>query len=121
MKPYVDTEGSGELNTTIVSSVSRDANGLDNGTMQGADNADMRFLMAQNTSTSTGGNFRTGVLNNDASPRLTHMSAEATGGGNGSINLGVSNEGDSDTTMSDVTATASGPARNASVQIIGVA
>jgi len=119
MKPFVDIEGSGELNTTIVSSVSQDANGVDHGTVQGADNSEIRYLTAQNTSTTIDANFRIAVLNNDASPRLTHMSAEATGGGNGSINLGVSNEGDSDTTMSDVTATASGPGRNAGVQIIG--
>jgi hypothetical protein len=118
MKPYVDIEGSGELNTTIVSSVSQDANGLDHGTVQGADNSEMRFLTVQNTSTPTGANIRIAVLNNDASPRLTHMSAEATGGGNGSINIGVSIEGDSATTMSDVTATASGPGRNAGVQTI---
>src|SRR5215213_5679502 len=95
----------------------QDANGLDHGTVQGADNAEMRFLTAQNTSIPTETNIRIAVLNNDASPRLTHMSAEATGGGNGSINLGVSNEGDSDTTMSDVTATAAGPGRNAGMQI----
>jgi hypothetical protein len=117
MKPYVDIEGSGELNTTIVSSVTQDANGLDHGTVQGADNSEMRFLTARNTSSATGANFRIAVLNNDASVRLTHVTAEATGGGNGYINIGVSNEGDSNTTMTDVTATASGPGRNAGVQI----
>jgi hypothetical protein len=119
MKPFVDIEGSGELNTTIVIAVSQDANGVDHSTVQGADNSEMRFLTAQNASTSTGANIRIAVLNDDASPRLTHMSAEAIGGGNGSINVGVSNEGDSDTTMSGVTAAASGPGRNAGVQTTG--
>jgi hypothetical protein len=119
MKPFVDVEGSGELNTTIVSSISQDANGVDHGTVQGADNSEVRFLTAQNTSTTTEANIRIAVLNDDASARLTHVSAEATGGGNGSINIGVSIEGDSDTTMSDVTATASGPGRNFGVEISG--
>jgi hypothetical protein len=78
MKPFVDIEGSGELNTTIVSSVSQDAGGDDHGTVQGADNSEMRFLTVQNTSTFTDANFRIAVLNDDAYPRPTHVSAEAT-------------------------------------------
>lgn len=102
MKPWVDIEGAGELNTVITSSVS--SMDCSTGTVSGADNAEMRFLTARNTGTE--GGCPATILNLSASPRLTHVTAEITGGGQRS-NIAVLND-HSSPTMTDVTATASG-------------
>lgn len=47
MKPFVDIEGSGELNAIITSTVSADE--APTGTVDGANNTEMRFLTVQNT------------------------------------------------------------------------
>jgi hypothetical protein len=113
MKPFVDIEGSGELNTTITSSVSSD--GGTTGTVEGADNAEMRFLTVQ--STGTAGENSIAILNDSGSPRLTHVSANTSGGDNG-FHIGVSTQGRSQPTMTDVTASASGSRNpNTAVQI----
>lgn len=115
MKPFVDIEGSGELNTTITSSVSSD--GGTAGTVEGADNAEMRFLTVQNRGTD--GETNIAILNDSNSPRLTHVSANTSGGNNG-FNVGVSTQDGSQPTMTDVTASASGTSsRNVGVQISG--
>jgi hypothetical protein len=115
MKPFVDIEGSGELNTTITSSVSSD--GGTTGTVEGADNAEMRFLTVQ--STGTAGENSIAILNDSGSPRLTHVSANTSGGDNG-FHIGVSTQGRSQPTMTDVTASASGSSsRNVGVHISG--
>jgi hypothetical protein len=105
MKPYVDIEGSGELNTTITSTVSSD-NGAA-GTVEGADNTELRFLTVQSTSTPSVQDVRISILNDSGSPRLTHVSAETTGADN-SFHIGVSNTGNSRPTMTEATASASG-------------
>jgi hypothetical protein len=117
MKPYVDIEGSGELNTTITSTVSSN-DGPPSGTVEGADNTEMRFLTVQHTGT-TDGDDNIAILNDSGSPRLTHVSAIASGDG-GANNIGVSNQGSSKLTMTDVTASASGNnSRNFGVEISG--
>jgi hypothetical protein len=102
MKPFVDIEGSGELNTLITSDVS--TGGCHPGTVDGADDAEMRFLTVQNTGM---GLCQVAIYNGSASPRLTHVTAKATGVG-GSVNDAVRNETLSSPTMTDLTATASG-------------
>jgi hypothetical protein len=101
MKPYVDIEGSGELNTVITSGVS-DFNCIP-ATVVGANNAELRFLTVRSTGTDT--SCHTAIYNSSTSPRLTYVTAESTGGGG--TNLGVYNV-NSSPTMTDVTATASG-------------
>jgi hypothetical protein len=73
------------------------------GTVNGANNSEMRFLTARNTGT---GVCSSALQNNSASPRLTHVAAEATGSGN--TNSAVFNANNSSPTMTAVTATASG-------------
>lgn len=94
MKPFVDIEGSGELATRITR-----ASGS---TLVGADNAELRFLTVENT----GGTFANrAIYNEDASPRLTHVTATA---GGGFRSIGVFNFRSSSPTIIDVTVTASG-------------
>jgi len=117
MKPHVDIEGSGVLNTTITSTVSSDSGVA--GTVEGAGNTELRFLTVQSTSTPSVQDIRISILNDSGSPRLTHVSAETTGVDN-SFHIGVSNTGNTRPTMTDVTASASA-SRNidTAVQIIG--
>jgi hypothetical protein len=104
MKPFVDIEGSGELNTVITSDVSDPDCAL--GTVNGADNAELRFLTVRNTGSSTSNGCKIAISIDASSPRLTHVTAQSTGDG------GLSNRGvqtiNSSTTMTDVTATAAG-------------
>ncbi len=101
MKQWVDIEGSGELNTVIRSVVG--SGGCTLGTVNGASNAEMRFLTVRNTGAN---GCKIAISNVAASPRLTHLTAEAIGVG-GSNNVGVQTN-NSSTTMTDVTATGSG-------------
>jgi hypothetical protein len=103
MKPFVDIEGSGELNTVITSGVSAGlpCSPLVVGTVNGASNAEMRFLTVRNTGTDV---CSSAIFNKNASPRLTHLTAEATGVGH--TKSAVVND-NSFPTMTDVTATAS--------------
>ena len=104
MKSYVDIEGSGELTTKIsfIGDVS--------GTLQGADNAELRFLTVENTG---GDTYAIAIFNNSASPRLTHITTNASGGTY--ENYGVLNIS-SLPTMTDVTASASGVTKNYGVE-----
>jgi hypothetical protein len=105
MKQWVDVEGSGELNTVITSGVDGGLCGNHLGTVNGADNAEMRFLTVRNT----GPFCSTTISNNSASPRLTHLTAETTGeSAPGSLRAVVFNASNSSPTMTNVTATASG-------------
>jgi hypothetical protein len=98
MKPYVDIEGSGELTTKITYTGS---DSLYTGTVIGASNAELRFLTVENTGGMT---YAVAIHNNNASPRLTHVTATATGGTN---NLGMFNYSSSPV-MTNVTSTATG-------------
>jgi hypothetical protein len=105
MTPYVHIEGAGEDNTIITSAVGRCA-----GTVHGANNAELRLLTVRNTSTNTAKNdCGVGISNNSASPRLTQVTVESTGGGD---NYAVDIVSSSNPTMTNVTATASGGSMN---------
>jgi hypothetical protein len=100
MKPYVDIEGSGEGVTMITGSGSANQAG----TVNGANNAELRFLTVQNTGT-TATNFAIAIYNSGASPRLVHVTAQAVG--TGLINpwfIGIWNVSSSAPTMTHVTA-----------------
>jgi hypothetical protein len=103
MKEYVDIEGAGELRTIVTGTVSSAESGGDctNGTVQGANNAELRFLTVRNTNGTACG---VGIYNHSASPRLTQVSAESTAG---VVNIGVLNNSSSPT-MTNVTAYAPG-------------
>jgi hypothetical protein len=100
MKEFVDIEGSGELTTKITSTGS---DKWHTGTLVGANNAELRFLTVENTGKAE---VATAIANYSAAPRLTHVTASASGGL--TFNVGVSNGNSSATTMTDVTAKASG-------------
>jgi hypothetical protein len=102
MEEWVDIEGSGELNTVITSSATLGSCFPHPGTLNGASNAEIRFLTVRNTGA---GPCSSAISNNSASPRLTHLTAEITGGGS---HHAVFNASNSSPTMTDVTATASG-------------
>jgi hypothetical protein len=98
MKQYVDIEGSGE-NTTIITGHIDD---VSSGVVQGASNAEIRFLTVRNTG---GGTWAVAIYNSSVSPKMTNVTALASGGGSG--NFGVRNYSSSPT-MTNVTATGSG-------------
>jgi hypothetical protein len=114
MKQWVDIQGSGELNTAIVSGVSDQDCFRHPGTVNGADNAELRLLTVTNTGT---GNCNAAISNNSASPRLTYVTASASGG-SGGIHFSVYNL-NSNPTMTNVTATASGAFQNDGVHNVG--
>lgn len=97
MKEYVDIQGSGELNTLITTTVTPEEC-IQFATLYGADNAELRFLTVR------AGACSTAIYNNSASPRLTHVTASASGAGN---YYGVYKRGSSSPTMTNVTATGS--------------
>lgn len=98
LKEYVDIEGSGETATTITASGSDTE---DTGTVIGCNNMELRFLTISNTG---GAQYATAVFNNNASPRLTSMTAEASGAT--ISNRAIYNK-DSETVITDVCAYAS--------------
>ena len=100
MKEYVDIEGAGELITRITYSGSAWNN---TGAVVGANNVELRTLTVENTG---GDEFAIAIYNGSVSPRLTHVTAKASGGVG---NYGVYND-TSSPTMKGVTATASGGA-----------
>jgi hypothetical protein len=125
MQAYIDIEGSGEKTTKIIGAISNGAV-LTNGTINGASNAEIRFLTVENTgigidtvallnssaSTSilhvtaraSGGAFNYGVFNNSSSPVMTNVTACGSGG---NYSYGVYNDSSSPV-MTNVTASASG-------------
>jgi hypothetical protein len=83
MKPWVSIEGSGEAATKIKGSVSVGNFPPTSGAVNGADNSEIRFLTVENTGA---GNYTVAILNYNASPSITHVTAEATGpSGSGSV------------------------------------
>jgi hypothetical protein len=105
MKPCVDIEGSGELTTKITAQggATQDAASA---TVAGANQAELRFLTVDNTG---GAAYAYAIFNNAASPRLTHVTATASGG---THNYGVFNYYYSSPAMAHVTASASGGTNN---------
>ncbi|HJW30830.1 MAG TPA: hypothetical protein VJ508_16460, partial [Saprospiraceae bacterium] len=123
LKEYIDIEGSGENTTKITGSMDGGATSPPvAGTVMGADNAEIRFLTIENTSTGyaraifnlnaspsilnvtatgSGGTNNYGVTNNSSAPRLTNVTAKASGG---AVSQGVLNSS-SAPIMTNVTAT----------------
>ena len=99
MKQFVDIEGAGELTTKIT--FIGDASVV-TGTVVGANDAELRFLTVENTG---GAAYAVAIFNSGAAPRLTHVSASASGG---TGSYGVYNYDSSSPTMTDVSASASG-------------
>ena len=100
MKPHVDVQGAGELATKITAAGSASAN---TGTVVGADNAELRFLTVENTG---GDAYAIAIYNHAASPRLTHLTAIASGAvDEDGENYGVYNDASSPA-MTGVTVTA---------------
>ncbi len=99
MKPYVDIEGCGEYTTKITGNMDSPISG----TVNGADNAELRLLTVENTG---GGVNATAISNSSASPKITQVTAIASGGANTAI--GIYNIGNSLVVLTNVTARASG-------------
>lgn len=129
MKPHVDIQGSGEGVTTL------SGNHL-SGVVQGSSNAEIRFLTVKNegegtqsfaiynsgesprithvTAMASGGtNFNAAVNNWNSSPTMLHVTAEASGGSNA---FAVWNQSDSTPTMTHVSAMAFGASNNRGVR-----
>jgi hypothetical protein len=98
MKEHVDIEGSGEWVTKITAAGSAS---LNTGTVKGSDMAELRFLGVWN---SGGNTYAAAIFNDHTSPRLTHVTAYASGG---TSNYGVYNSY-ATPTMTDMTAHAIG-------------
>ncbi|HUV88116.1 MAG TPA: hypothetical protein VMY80_00560 [Anaerolineae bacterium] len=111
MKPYVDIEGSGELTTRITASIWAPlGTSALTGTVVGADHAEMRLLTVENSVQETDAVDiqMVAIYNNNASPRLTHVTVIATDQGNNySVITGMHNN-DSSPTLTHVTITVSG-------------
>jgi len=103
MKPYVDVEGSGEGVTILTST-----NSSGYGTVIGADHSELRFLSVTNTG---GGQQSVAHFSESTSPRFTHVTAAASGGGE---NWGI-HMSNGAPTLTNVTATASGGAQSFAV------
>ena len=101
MQAYVDIEGSGENTTTITSTHSSGSLDATSASVTGANNAEIRFLTAENQG---GSNYALAVYNYSASPKITNVTATASGG---SYSYGVRNSYSSPE-LTNITATASG-------------
>jgi hypothetical protein len=97
MQPFVDMEGSGENTTIIRGNIASSSAG----TVNGASNAEIRFLGVRNTG---GGTNAYAFYNRSSSPKMTNVTASASGGTSHSI--AVYNTSSSPV-MTNVTATAS--------------
>lgn len=73
MQPYVDIEGGGESVTKINGTISSVDYPISNGVVQGASNAEIRFLAVENTGTSS---YKAALYNGSgAAPKVTHVTA----------------------------------------------
>jgi hypothetical protein len=106
MQQYIDIEGSGENTTIIQGSVDSSFTGIVNG----ANHAEIRFLTVKNTG---GGEYATAIYNASAAPKITNVTATASGSNE---SIGISNFNNSSPTMTNVTATASGSPYNCGVR-----
>jgi hypothetical protein len=97
MRPYVDIEGSGEGITTITSAL-----GTGSGTVVGVNNSELRYLTVKNTGEP--GQQVVAIFSETASPRLSHVTAFASGG---SENYGI-HTSNGNPVLSYVTSTATG-------------
>ncbi len=99
MKPFVDVEGSGELDTRIRGS-GHPGNNM--GTVQAVTSSELRFVTVENTG---GDAYAKALYISNASPRITHVTAIASGGTTES--QGVHTEFASSPIITDVIAFAS--------------
>jgi hypothetical protein len=77
MQPYVDIEGSGE-NVTVIKGAVVSPDVAPNGLVNGASNAELRFLTVQNTTNASG--LGLAIVNKEgASPALTNLTVISTG------------------------------------------
>jgi hypothetical protein len=102
MQPYIDIEGSGQKGTVITGTVGGGVYPPPNGVVNGANNAEIRFLTVKRTGS---GDYGAAILNTSASPAMTNVTAAASGGT--IYNYCVFNNTSSSPTMTNVTATAS--------------
>ena len=110
MQSYIDIEGSGENTTIIKGSLAS----LTSGAVNGASNAEIRFLSIKNTVVGT---YAIAVYNSGASLKMTNVTATASGAT--SNNFGIRNENSSSPTILNVTATASGGATSYGIINLG--
>ena len=103
MKRYVDIEGSGENVTKIKGNSSSD------GVVLGASNAEIRFLSVQNTG---GGAHAVAISNYLESPKITNVTAIASGGTTESIGIEIDHSQDFALTARNVTVIVSGTTIN---------
>jgi hypothetical protein len=73
MQSYVDIAGSGENTTKITGSI----NSMTSGIIDGADNAEIRFLTVENTSSGSDVNA---IYNTGGYPKITNVTTRVTGG-----------------------------------------
>lgn len=99
MKPYVDIEGSGEGVTRLLGARRADLNA---GAINGADNAELRQLSI--TVASGAGAFAVAILNSNASPHITHVTARS----DGDTSYAIANVNGARPQIAQVTAIASG-------------
>jgi Collagen triple helix repeat (20 copies) len=109
MLPCVDIEGSGELTTKITASGGNTA--ADWTTLVGANNVELRFLTVESTGTNATA-LCEAIFNNGVSPRLTHLTAVASGC---NTNRAITDGGTS-ATMTNVTALAVGGFNSRAIQ-----
>jgi hypothetical protein len=110
MKPYVDIQGSGEQATRISFHGSASDNAS---TVNGASNAELRFLTVENTGGYSNGSA---IYNSSASPRLTHLTITAS---NATLNIGVKNISASPV-MTDLTISMSVAGANTNVGVANI-
>jgi hypothetical protein len=103
MQPYVDIEGSGE-NVTVISAAVTDTNWPPNiAAVIGANNAELRFITINNYGSGT---IVIAVLSNAVSPKITNVTANASGG---ATSVGIGNFSSATTIIRNSYASASGP------------
>jgi hypothetical protein len=108
MKPYVHVAGSGEDVTKITGAISTGYVNASSAVISGANNSALSSPTVENK----GGDYNSIALYNDnASPRVTNVTAKASGG---TVNFAFLNK-TSSPTMTNVTATASGGVSNLGV------
>ncbi|NOU21116.1 MAG: hypothetical protein HOO93_04875 [Methyloglobulus sp.] len=115
MLPCVDIEGSGELTTKITAGGGNGGttNNADSVTLFGANNAELRFLTVESVGTN-GSPFCEAIFNDGVSPRLSHLTAVASGCN--SSNRAINEVGTS-ITMTNVTALAIGGVNSIAIQL----
>jgi hypothetical protein len=109
MQDFIDIEGSGENVTKIKGNSSPD------GVVKGASNAEIRFLSVQNTGGET---YAIAISNYLESPKITNVTARASGGTTESIGIEIDHSQDAALTARNVTVMVSGTATNKGISNI---